>query len=165
MALSGLLIITAMGSIAFAGQIQPTVNVNGTLNGVCRAGVSGSLSFSIDPALAGPLSATVTDATVFCSNGTAFTVTAESTNKGGGPASCASGGGGITGTLKDASNNPMDYTFTCGVDGTAGNTGTGKGHGAGKDVPLGLAGSIAAVSYQNAPVGNYSDTVTLTITY
>jgi hypothetical protein len=60
----------------------------------------------------------------------------------------------------------MDYTFTCGVDGTAGNTGTGQGHGAGRDISLGIAASIGAASYQNAPVSaGYSDTVTLTITY
>jgi spore coat protein U-like protein len=153
------------GSV-FAGTISPTVGVTGTLNGVCKAGTTGSLAFTIDPSLAGPLAATKTDATVFCSNGTAFTVTAASLNKGGAAATCASSGSGITGTLKDASNNLMDYSFKCGVNGTTGNTGTGQGHGSGKDLTLGIAGSIAAASYQNAPVSaTYADTVTLTITY
>lgn len=153
-------------TVSFAGQIQPTVNVTGTLNGVCKAGAAGSLAFTIDPSLAGPVSATITDATVFCSNGTPFTITAVSNSYGGSASSCASSGGGITGTLKDASNNTMNYTFTCGVNGTTGNTGTGQGFGSGKAIALGLAGSISAASYQNAPAGTtYADTITLTITY
>lgn len=68
------------------------------------------------------------------------------------PASCASSGSGITGTLKDASNNLMDYTFKCGVNGTAGNAGMGQGHGSGKDVTLGIEVWIAAASYHNATV-------------
>jgi spore coat protein U-like protein len=144
---------------AFAAQIQPTVSVNGALNSVCKAGTAGSLAFTIDPSLAGPIAATVVDATVFCSNGTPFTITAASLNKGGAAASCATPSG-ITGTLKTGANT-MDYTFTCGTGG-----GTGLGHGAGKSVNLSLAGSINAASYQNAAVSaSYTDTVTLTITY
>ncbi len=158
--------ILVTATVSFAGQIQPTVNVTGTLNGVCKAGTAGSLVFTIDPSLAGPISATVTDATVFCSNGTPFTVTAVSNNYGGSASSCASSGGGVTGTLKDASNNTMNYTFTCGVNGTTGNTGTGQGFGSGKAIALGLAGIILATSYQNAPAGTtYADIITLTITY
>jgi spore coat protein U-like protein len=159
------LIVMVAASGAYAGQIQPAVTVSGVLNGVCRAGTSGAVTFTIDPSLAGPIPAAATNATVFCTKGTPFTVTAASANKGGSAASCASSGGGITGTLKDGAN-LMDYTFTCGVDGTAGNTGTGKGHGSGMDVNLGIAASITAASYQNAAVSSsYADTLTLTITY
>jgi hypothetical protein len=72
-------------------------------------------------------------------NSTAFTVMAASINKAV-PASCASSGSGISGTLKDASNYLMDYTFKCGVNGTAGNAGTGQGRGGGKNVALGIEG-------------------------
>jgi spore coat protein U-like protein len=158
-------ILAAWANIAWGGTISPTVAVSGAVSGVCRAGSTGSLSFTIDPSLAGPIAATATNATVFCSNGTPFTVTAASTNKGGAAASCASSGGGITGTLKDGAS-AMDYTFTCGVGGTTGNTGTGQGHGSSRDVNIGIAGSIAAASYANAPVSvSYTDTITLTITY
>ena len=161
-----LAIAMGMAGVAMAaGSISPTVSVTGVLNAVCKAGTTGSLSFTIDPSLAGPISASVTDATVFCSNGAPFTVTAASLNKGLPAASCASSGGGIIGTLKNGGSS-MDYTFTCGVGGTTGNTGTGQGHGSGKDVLLGLSGSITAVSYQDAPVSAaYTDTVTLTISY
>jgi hypothetical protein len=159
------LALTSITGSVFAGTISPTVSVTATLSGVCKTGTAGSLAFTIDLSLAGPTAATKTDATVFCSNGTAFTVTAASINKGGAAASCASSGSGITGTLKDASNNLMDYTFKCGVNGTAGNAGTGQGHGSGKDVTLGIECWIAAASYQNATVSTtYVDTVTLTIT-
>ena len=161
-------VISALASMAgsvLAGSISPTVGVTGTLNGVCKAGATGTMAFTIDPSLAGPILATVTDATVFCTNTAPFTVTAASLNKGGAAASCASSGGGITGTLKTGANT-MDYTFTCGVNAGTGNTGTGQGFGAAKFVTLGIAGSIAAASYQNAAVSAlYTDTITLTISY
>lgn len=161
-------VISALSSMAgsvSAGTISPTVAVTGTLNGVCTAGTTGALAFTIDPSLAGPISATATDATVFCTKNTPFTVTAASLNKGGAAASCASSGSGITGTLMDGANT-MDYTFTCGVNAGTGNTGIGQGFGAAKDVTLGIAGSIAAVSYQNAAASAlYTDTITLTISY
>ena len=162
-------LMSVLAGSVFAGSITPTVAVSGTVIGTCKAGTTGSLSFSIDPSLAGPIAATVTDATVFCSKGDAFTVTAVSANYGGSPATCA--GGGITGTLKDSSADTMNYTFTCSVYNSGGtpsstNGGTGKGFGTGNDVRLGLGGSILAAAYQNAPVGTtYADTITLTIAY
>jgi spore coat protein U-like protein len=160
-----ILTLTSMPAGVFAGSISPTVGVTGTLNGVCKVGTTGSLAFTIDPSLPGPITATVTDATVFCTNKTPFTVTAVSLNKGGVAASCASSGGGITGTLKDGTNT-MDYTFTCGVDGGTGNSGAGKGFGVPHDVTLGIAGSIDATSYQTAAASTlYTDTITLTISY
>jgi hypothetical protein len=160
-----IIILSSMAGNVFAGSISPTVGVTGTVNGVCKAGTTGSMSFTIDPSLAGPISATVTDATVFCSNNAPFTVTAASLNKGGAAASCASSGTGITGTLKDGANT-MDYTFTCGINGGTDNTGIGQGFGAAKDVTLGIAGSISAASYQNAAVSAlYADTIILTISY
>jgi hypothetical protein len=160
-----ILALTLMARGAFAGSISPTVSVTGTLNGVCKVGTTGSLAFTIDPTLAGPIAATVTDSTVFCTNKAPFTVTAVSLNKGGVAASCASSGGGITGTLKDGVDT-MDYTFTCGVDGGTGNSGVGKGFGVPNDVTLGIAGSIDATSYQSAAASTlYADTITLTISY
>ncbi|MGV8056527.1 MAG: spore coat protein U domain-containing protein [Smithellaceae bacterium] len=150
-----------------AGSIAPSVTVAGAVSAACKAGTTGSLAFSIDPSAVGPISATTTDTTVFCSKGTNFTVTASSANKGGSAASCA--GAGITGQLKDGANT-MNYIFSCNVynsgspSGT--NAGTGQGFGAGNDLRLGLGGSITASSYQNAPVSSsYTDTISLTIAY
>jgi spore coat protein U-like protein len=166
------LAVIAFSGLVLAGSVMaatvtpaPTVAVTGSVSGACRAGVAGSLSFTIDPSVAGPVAASISDATVFCSNGTPFTVTAASLNQGGPAANCASSGAGVTGTLKDGVNT-MDYTFKCGVDGTANNIGTGKGHGIGKDLTLGISGLISSADYQNAPVSpGYADTITLTITY
>ena len=109
-------VIVMVGGAYAAGSISPTVNVTGTVSGKCIAGTAGALSFAIpDPSAVGPIVPTVTDATVFCTNNTAFTVTAASLNKGLPSATCASPGG-ITGTLKDSiSGYLMDYTFTCGT--------------------------------------------------
>jgi len=160
-----LTVLLSMAGISIGGTISPTVSITGSVVGMCKAGTAGTLSFTIDPSVAGPITATRTDATVFCSNGSPFTITAASLNKGGAAANCAGSAGGITGTLKDGANT-MNYTFTCGVNGTTGNTGTGQGFGSGKDVSIGIGGSITAASYQNAPVSSsYADTVTLTITY
>lgn len=162
---SMVLALTLMAGNVNAGSIAPTVSVSGTLNGVCKVGTTGSLAFTIDPTLAGPIAATATDATVFCTNKAPFTVTAVSLNKGGAAASCASSGGGITGALMDGANT-MDYTFTCGVNGGTSNAGIGKGFGVPNDVTLGIAGSIAATSYQSAAASTlYADTITLTISY
>jgi len=153
-------IVIAMVGGAYAASISETVTVTGSVSGTCKAGTDGVMSFSIvDPSASGPILASVaTDATVYCTKNTPFTVTASSANHVGGPASC--GGSGITGTLKDASNNLMDYTFTCGTG-----AGTGQGFGAGKDQTLGLGGSISSTAYATAPASTYGDTITLTISY
>lgn len=158
--LAAIAIFVAMVGGAYAGQIQPTVDVKGTVNGTCKAGTAGALMFTIDPSSTGSIAASVTtNATVFCTKNMLFTVTALSANKGGTAASCASPGG-ITGTLVDGSNR-MDYTFTCGTAG-----GTGQGFAAGNDQSLNIDGSIAQAAYQSAAASTlYADTVTLTIAY
>lgn len=162
-----LVFVIGMAGGVFAATLAPapTVPVTASVTAHCKAGIAGSVHFDIDPSLAGPITAApVTDATVFCSKGAAFTVTATSLNKPAAAASCA--GAGITGTVTNGLF-PMDYTFTCSVAGGGTNAGTGNGFGAGTDIALGIAGSIPATSYQNAPIGNntYTDTITLTITY
>ncbi|HTP04112.1 MAG TPA: hypothetical protein VMM54_03015 [Nitrospirota bacterium] len=154
------IVITMVGGAYAAGSIQPTVAVNATVSGLCKAGTAGAMSFVIpDPSAGGPITAApVTDATVLCTKSTTFTVIAASLNKGGAAVTC--GGAGITGTLKDSvSGYLMDYTFICGNP-------AGTGQGFSNPVNLGLAGSISQAAYINAPASaTYGDTVTLTITY
>jgi len=158
--LAAIVIVIAMVGGAYAATIQPTVAVNATVSGLCKAGTAGVMSFLIpDPSNGGPIAAApVTDATVLCTTNTPFAVTAASLNKGGAAATC--GGAGITGTLKDSvSGYLMNYTFICGNP-------AGTGQGFGNPVNLGLAGSILQAAYINAPASaTYGDTVTLTITY
>ena len=156
------IVIAFVGGAYAAGSVSEPVAVTATVSGLCKVGTSGAMSFAIpDPSVAGPIGATIaTNATVFCSNATPYTVTALSANAGGSAVTCA-GPAGITGILKDASSNTMNYTFTCGTAG-----GTGAGFAAGKDQPLNIAGSIAQAAYINAAASaTYADTVTLTINY
>jgi len=158
--LVAMMIVMTVAGGAFAASTSENVTVNGSVSGLCKPATAGVMSFAIlDPSAAGPIAATVTtDASVLCSNGAPFTVTAASTNFGGSAVVCA-GPGGMTGTLKDAGNNTMNYTFICG---------SGGGTGAGFSNPLnvGIGGSIAQAAYQNAPVSaTYADLVILTISY
>jgi hypothetical protein len=61
-----ILALTSITGSVFAGTISPTVSVTATLSGVCKAGTAGRLAYTIDLSLAGPKTATKTDATVFC---------------------------------------------------------------------------------------------------
>jgi spore coat protein U-like protein len=157
--LAAIVIVIAMvGGAYAAGSVSEPVAVTATVSGLCKVGTSGAMSFAIpDPSAAGPIPATIaTPATVLCSNTTPYTVTAASANAGGAAATCA--GPGITGQLKDASANTMNYTFTCSTPGT--------GLGFGNPVSLGIAGSILQAAYINAAASaTYADTVTLTISY
>ena len=154
-----MMMFVAMVSTATAGSIAPTVAVTGTVSGLCKVNAAGVMSFTIsDPSVAGPIAATVsTDASIYCTKNSPYTVTALSTNAGGSAAACSTG---ITGTLKDSSGDTMSYTFTCGANST------GSGFGSGNFKSLGIGGSIASAAYINAPVSSsYADTITITISY
>jgi spore coat protein U-like protein len=155
-----MMMFVAMVSTATAGSIAPTVSVTGTVSGLCKVNAAGVMSFTIsDPSVAGPIAATVsTDASIYCTKNSPYTVTAVSTNAGGSAAACS--GAGITGTLKDSSSDTMSYTFTCGANST------GSGFGSGNSKALGIGGSIASAAYINAPVSSsYADTITITVSY
>ena len=160
--LVAMVIVIAVAGGAFAATTSENVTVNGSVSGLCKPGTAGVMGFSIpDPSLPGPILANVTtDATVFCSNAWPFTVQAASANLPAAPVTCVAPGG-MTGQLKDAGGNTMNYTFTCGTAG-----GTGAGFAVGKDQALSIAGSLPQAQYINAPVSaTYADTITLTITY
>ena len=160
--LVAMVIVIAVAGGAFAATTSENVTVNGSVSGTCIPGTAGVMSFSITDPSVGPsyVANVTTDASVFCSNAWPFTVQADSTNLPASPASCAAPGG-ITGQLKDAGGNTMNYTFTCGTAG-----GTGAGFAGGNDQKLTIAGSIAQAAYINAPVSAlYADTIMLTISY
>jgi spore coat protein U-like protein len=141
------------------GYLQATTGVTATIASTCTVNAAGAMSFTIsDPSAAGPIAATVaTNASIFCTKNSSYTVTAVSGNAGGSAAACSTG---ITGTLKDSSGDTMSYTFTCGANST------GSGFGSGNFKSLGIGGSIASAAYINAPVSSsYADTITITISY
>lgn len=120
-----------------------TVAVSGTVLGTCTI-TGGTAAFgNLDPAGAGGVSATISDPQVTCTNGAPYAITDDKGINGGGTA------------YKMAKGTDL---ITYSLSYTASGTGTGGA------VSIGLAASVAQVDYQNKPAGNYSDTVTLTVT-
>lgn len=162
-------VIIMVGGAYADTAVGPNVTVNAAVAKSCVAGTAGVLDFVIDPSSAAlTINAGLTkQATVFCSNKMPFTMTAQSTNKGGGEADCYNAGAGITGILWDGGTaTPMNYTFVCNVANSNTNGSNGKGFGTGKDVSLGISASIAQSEYQLGDAGAaYQDIITMTITY
>ncbi len=131
----------------------PAGSVGGTVMNVCVVSQSaGTLTFNIDPSVAGSTSATITpDMQIQCTKNAGVTITASSACGGAAPR-LAGGYPPVCGA------NTIPYTFNF-----LGSV-TGQGFG-GAGVSLGLGGSATSANYANAPVGNYGDQQTLTITY
>jgi hypothetical protein len=129
----------------------PAGSVNGTVITTCAVSQTpGTLTFAIDPSVSGMTSATITpDMLIKCTNGDSVVITASSTCGGAAPqldsAYPACGGAQI----------PYTFTFVS----------SATGLGFGTAIPLNIGGSANSANYQNAPVGNYGDLQTLTITY
>jgi spore coat protein U-like protein len=105
------------------------------------------------------------DEQVRCTNGTIFTIKVSSGNGSAVNQTCTSGG--ISTMVLKSSGSPADvipYVFLC----TGDTDGSGHFVGAGFNTPraLGISVKILAVYAQNAVAhADYSDTITLTITY
>ncbi|MGE5809081.1 MAG: hypothetical protein ACM32I_08140, partial [Nitrospirota bacterium] len=131
----------------------PVGSVSGMVMNVCAVSQSaGTLTFNIDPSVAGSTSATISpDMQIKCTKNAGVTITSSSACGGGAPR-MASGYPPVCGA------NTIPYTFNF-----LGSM-IGQGFG-GVGTSLGLAGSASSANYANAPVGNYGDLQTLTITY
>ena len=156
---------------AIAGAIQMTVawtggsivatipigGVSGTIMNTCVVSQSpGTLTFDIDPSAVGMTSATISpDMQIKCTKNDNITITASS----------MCGGAMYSSYPPACSGSIIPYTFTCLGSATtcSGNT-TGQGF-SGSVISIGISGSVSSVNYKNAPVGNYGDLQTLTITY
>jgi spore coat protein U-like protein len=154
--------VVAMAGGASAAFLNPNdISVNAAVVGKCSiVSQDAALDFgNLDPETGGAAEpATLTGSlTVKCTKGHPFTVDAVSSNAGGAAADCTAG---ITGVLSDGAAGTMDYTFTCAA-------GSGNGFGAGAAVSLNPSATIDMTTNANkdAPVGAYTDTLTLTITY
>jgi hypothetical protein len=129
----------------------PAGSVSGTVINICAVSQSpGTLSFAIDPSIPGITNATVLpDMQIQCTRNDTVTISALSKCGGATPrmdtAYPACGGSQI----------PYTFNFTTNV--------TGQGFGIG--IPLNIGGSANSTNYENAPVGNYGDLQTLTISY
>lgn len=153
-AVSGALMAAALLA-AGAAQANDSVSVtvNATVVGVCKFFTSSPVlnitntgtGSNIDPSLAGPATGSV-DVTYRCSNGTtpSFTVPATAT------VTCTTSG--------TCGSSTMVPTIT------SSNTGAGTGLGSGKDQTLTVNGQITQANYQNAQVGSYSGSMTVSVT-
>lgn len=149
-----------MAGSAMAADLvpAPVVNVTATVQSKCTWYAHGALGFTIDPSASGVQSQTsVTQPQVKCTKNKTVAITAVSTGKGGaGVASPLTGA-----LLKQAGRADIPYTFTFA------SAPVGNGFGAGADLAINIAGSVAEVDAQAAEfaAGSYTDTVTLTIAY
>ena len=125
----------------------PAGSVSGTVATTCVVSQSpGTLSFMIDPSVAGTMSATITpDMQIKCTKNTAVSISALS--------SC----GGLDSSYPLCGGTLIPYTFNFLPNVI------GQGFAAG--ISLNIGGAASSANYENAPVGNYGDLQTLTITY
>lgn len=154
----------ALAPPAYAATTITSFQVTATVLGACSVATPATLAFgSYDAAALTPLDATTTLA-VTCTTGTAYSVGlsagngagATATNRVMTSATAAAGNNTLTyGLFKD---NAHLVNWDNSVSGT-GNTGTG--------VPQAMTvyGQLAAGQFAAAPATNYTDTITVTLTY
>lgn len=155
----------AAGMMGFTGAASAggthAVSVSASVNQVCQIiDATSTLGFgALDPATGGAVSAVWSGGSFRCTKGSTFTVTSDD-----GLWESAAGGGNnrmrLTGAVGVGCANSYEcirYTLTHVA------TGSGLGHGAGNNLSFAVTGSTALVDYTNANFGNYTDTVTLTV--
>jgi hypothetical protein len=125
----------------------PAGSVSGTVISTCAVSQSpGTLTFSIDPSVAGTTSATITpDMQIKCTKNTTVSISALS--------AC----GGLDSSYPLCGGILIPYTFNC--------LPSVMGQGFATGISLNIGGTAASANYENAPVGSYGDLQTLTITY
>jgi hypothetical protein len=161
--------MTAMASAAPpAGFASGSVVVNAQMAAVCLEAQHGSFSnpITIDP-LAGSdqTFSPAADETLKCSNGTVFTIKVSSANGTAVGQTCTSSG--VSSMALKSAGTPGDtitYTFMCSGDTDGAGHFTGGGYTTAKAMGIGI--KVPAASAQTAIAHtDYSDTVTLTISY
>lgn len=157
---SGNIVITISWGGTYPGSIIASVTAGGTVIDTCAiAQYAGTLTFTIDPSVAGTMNAINSpDMGIRCTNQNASVMI-----------SASSQNGGVAPNLKCVSTSCgttlIPYTFkilNSSVWPVNAPSGTGFG---GAGTPLGISGSVNSADYQNAPVGNYQDVVTITLNY
>lgn len=143
-----LVVLAAVAMFLMTGSAMAvntaTVGVSANVVGSCTI-AGGSIPFgNLNAAGAGTMNAVVTQPQVNCTNGLAYAVTDDDgMNESGVNANRMASGGNFI---------PYSFTYTAG------------GSGIGAAANMDIAASIAEADYLGKPAGNYSDTVTLTVT-
>lgn len=151
-------VLAAIAGMACAGGTH-VITVSASVTGNCKVvDATSTLAFgALDPAAGGTVNAVWSAGKFSCTKGQAFTVTSDD-----GLWKSASGGANDRMKLSTATDctvatNCIRYTLTSVT------AGTGAGHGAGNTISFAVTGQTLIADYQNANVGSYADTVTLTV--
>jgi spore coat protein U-like protein len=140
-------LVLGLAGMAMAGD-QTTVDVSANVVGTCKFNTGGTMDFGgLDPASGGNVNAVVSQPEFWCTKGALYTI---DDDKG------LHELGNVYRMKHDDVDEYIPYTFTY----TAAGTGTGPG----SPISMDIAGQISGGDYADASAGNYSDTVTLTVT-
>ncbi len=124
-----------------------TVSVSATVVGTCKFIIGGNISFTLDPSVGGDVDGTVTQPTFWCTKGASYTISDDD----------GLYESGTTHRMKhDTLVEYIPYSFTY--------TASGTGNGPSDPITMNITSQVLETDYLNASSGNYSDTVTLTIT-
>lgn len=149
--LAAIVIVIVAANGALAASLTPTVLATGTVVNTCTSAAGGSITFNIDPSVAGPLTPATTDAgntapSVKCTKNSSHAVT------------CTSAHASKLTILNDGLTDPIAYTIT-GCPATI----TGSGFSTATPINFGL--QLLQAAYQDALAGAHLDTITVTVTY
>jgi spore coat protein U-like protein len=143
-------LVLSFGGEAMAGDTN-TVTVTANVVGTCKFNsATSTLAFgSLDPSGSGDKTATASP-TFWCTKNASYSITDDD-----GLHELAANGNRMQNTTAPAEFLP--YTFSY-------NPASGTGTGRTTPITLNISGTVAFADYQNAAVGDYADTVVLTIT-
>ena len=146
-----IILIVAMAMIAFSGVAvagdTATVSVSANVVGTCLFDSGGTITFSLDPATGGDVSGSVTQPEFWCTKNATYSITDDD----------GINQSGTTHRMVHASlPEYIPYTFTY--------TASGSGLGKTSPITMDISSTVVEADYVDASAGNYSDTVTLTIT-
>lgn len=138
--------IMALSGGALAADTT-TVAVSANVTGTCKFTTSGAVAFVLDPGTGGNVSGTVVQPTFWCTKNATYTISDDN-------------GLWPSGTTHRMRHNTLTtefipYSFTY--------TTTGTGSGPATSLTMDIASTVVEADYLNAAAGNYSDTVTMTI--
>jgi spore coat protein U-like protein len=139
-------LVLVLGGVAMAGDTA-TVEVTANVVGVCKFLTGGTMAFGdLDPSTGLDKDATVTQPTFWCTKGSTYTISDDK-------------GGNASGNQRRVKHNSLTEYINYSMNYTTTGTGTGRTGTLG----MNISGTITSANYQNASVGGYADTVTLTI--
>lgn len=148
--------VLSLTGAALAGGTH-TVAVSANVIGTCVVNTANStLAFGgLDPGSGGTVNAVWSGGTFRCTNGSAYTITSDD-------GLWESAAGGASNRMKLSTATDCSVATNC-VRYTLGKAANGTGSGMTTNISFAVTGQTLIADYQNAAVGGYADTVTLTV--